>query len=286
MPAVGLDGRFLMEARGRIATSPNGHGGTLDALRDSGALADLLRRGIRVISYFQVDNTLIKIVDPAFIGHHIERGSELSSKSIPKRDAEEGLGVFCYADGRLRVVEYSDLPHEQKYATRPDGTLRFLAGSIAIHAISVEFVERRAAEGLALPYHRALKKVPCIDDAGRPVAPTEPNAVKFEMFIFDALADARNPLVMMVERSEEFAPIKNAEGQDSPATARQAQVNLFGRWLAAAGVAVPSDAAGNVAGRIEIGPLYAMDADELSRRLPRGTRFAGELNLQAPLPRV
>ena len=280
MPAVGLDGRILLAARGRIATSPNGHGGTLEALRDTGALADMRRRGVHVVSYFQVDNVLVPPVDPVFIGYHVQTGSEFSSKSLPKRDPEEGLGAFCRAGGEMRVVEYSDLPREHKYATSADGSPRFSAGSIAIHALDAGFVERLTAGDSSLPYHRALKRVPCIDAHGAPVEPAEPNGVKFEMFIFDAIARAQNPLVLTVRREEEFAPIKRAEGDDSPATARQAQVNLFGRWLEQAGVAVPRDGQGNVAGAIEISPLYAMDADELARRLPPGTTFGGELNLQ------
>ena len=280
MPAVGLDGKILLAARDRIATSPNGHGGTLKALRDTGALDDMRRRDINCVSYFQVDNVLIEFLDPVFIGYHVATGSEFSSKSLPKRDPEEGLGVFCYTDGKMYVVEYSDLPHEQKYATNPDGSLRFSAGSIAIHALDVDFVARVTAEGVSLPYHRAHKKVPCIDAAGIPVAPAEPNGVKFEMFIFDGIAMAANPLVLTVRREEEFAPIKRAEGDDSPATARRAQVNLFGEWLDRAGVSVPRDADGNVKGLIEISPLVALDADELARRLPPGTTFDGELNLQ------
>ena len=280
IPAVGLDGKVLLADKGQIATSPNGHGGTLQALRDSGALDDMRRRGIRHISYLQVDNPLIKAVDPAFLGYHIERGSDFSSKALPKRDAEEGLGVFCYAGGKLRVVEYSDLPQHYKYAARIDGSLVFSAGNIAIHAISVAFLERLTAEGLSLPYHRANKKVSCLDPAGRRIEPEQPNAVQFEMFIFDALEHARNPVVLMVERWEEFAPIKRAEGEDSPDTARQAQVNQFARWLEEAGVAVPRDRQGNAFGRIEISPLYALDAEELRQRLPKDLRLTVELNLQ------
>ncbi|MFP4057246.1 MAG: UTP--glucose-1-phosphate uridylyltransferase [Candidatus Brocadiia bacterium] len=279
MPAVDLEGKLLMAGKGRIATSPNGHGGTLAALRDTGALDDLRRRGIDVISYSQVDNPLIRIIDPAFIGHHLDSGSEFSSKSLPKRDAEEGLGVFCYVDGQLRVVEYSDLPEECKYATEPDGSLRFSAGNIAIHILAPDLVERLTEEGASLPYHRALKKVPHVDAQGRSLEPDEPNGVKFEMFIFDALPHATNPLVMTVRREEEFAPIKRAEGEDSPHTARQAQVDLFGRWLEQAGVAVPRDQEGNVAGSVEISPLVARDAEELRQRLPQGTAFRDGLYL-------
>ncbi len=285
-PAVDFQGKLLLAEKGAVAMSPNGHGGVLQALKDGGALADMRRRGIKVISYFQVDNPLIKLVDPAFIGYHIERGSEFSSKALPKRDADEGLGVFCSRNGNLHVIEYSHLPDRYKYATNERDELVFLAGSIAIHAINVEFFERVLDMGVRLPYHPAVKRIKCIDDQGRPIDPERPNGVRFETFIFDAIPYARNTLVLMVDRGEEFAPIKQKEGPDSPATARQAQINLFGRWLERAGVAVPRDAKGDVTIPIEISPLYALDADELrarlaaENRLAPGTRLAAELNLQ------
>jgi len=281
MPVVDLEGKLLMAANDRIATSPNGHGGTLRALLDSCMFEDMRSRGVRVLSYFQVDNVLVKPVDPAFIGHHIETGSEFSSKALPKRDPEEGLGAFCHdARRRLRVIEYSDLPEPYKYARRRDGSLRFSAGNVAIHAINLDFAARLARRKRSLPYHRAVKKVPCVNLRGTPVTPTEPNAVKLEMFIFDAASRAANPLVMMVERAEEFAPIKRADQDDSPATARRAQTNLFGSWLERAGVRVARDHLGDVLGTIEISPLYALDATELRRRLPRNTTFDGGLDLQ------
>jgi len=279
-PSVDKAGKLLLAEKGALAMSPNGHGGVLQALHASGALADMQRRGIREISYFQVDNPLIKIVDPLFLGLHIERGSDFSSKALPKRDAEEGLGVFCWRDGRLHVVEYSHLPPRYKYATNERNELVFRAGSIAIHAINVEFFERIIASGVELPYHPAFKRIRCIDGRGRPVSPEGPNGYRFEKFIFDAIPYARDTLVLMVARWEEFAPIKNKEGQDSPATARQAQINLFGRWLEQAGVPVPRDERGNVAVPIEISPLYALDAEELRQRLPRDFRLSGPLNLQ------
>jgi UDP-N-acetylglucosamine/UDP-N-acetylgalactosamine diphosphorylase len=281
MPAVDLDGKLLLADQDRLATSPNGHGGTLRALRDEGMLDDMERRGVRVISYFQVDNVLIKPVDTAFIGYHVETASEFSSKALPKRDADEGLGVFCH-DGRgeMRVVEYSDLPDQHKDAQNPDGSLVFSAGNIAIHAIDVAFA-RRMAEGRGqLPFHRAIKKVPHLDVEGQAAAPTEPNAVKFEMFIFDALPHAASPLVLLVERREEFAPIKNADAEDSPATARRAQIDLFGGWLEQAGLEVERDFRGHVLGTIEISPLVALDPAELARGLDEGAAFTGGLNLQ------
>jgi len=282
MPAVGLDGRLLMRTRGSVATSPNGHGGTLAALRRSEALDHLKQRGIRVVSYFQVDNPLVHLIDPAFIGLHIETGSEFSSKSLPKRDPEEGLGVFCTSGGNVLVVEYSDLPEDKKIAKRSDETLLYNAGSIAIHAFDVGFLDRVTKNGVGLPFHRARKRVSCIDGRGVEVKlnKDEKNGFKFEKFIFDALPYARNPLVMTVDRAEEFAPIKNKDAEDSPTTAAQAQTDRYGGWLEELRIPVLRDRRGHVIGCIDISPLIATNAEELRRHLPPGYRFGGYLNLQ------
>jgi len=144
MPAVGFDGRILLEAPGSIALSPDGHGGSLRAMERSGALDLMAAEGVDTLSYFQVDNPIVHCVDPAFIGWHLLRGSEMSSKMVPKLYPDEKLGHFCLRDGKLVVVEYSDLPLELQRAREPDGRLRYLAGSVAIHVLDREFVRRVA----------------------------------------------------------------------------------------------------------------------------------------------
>ncbi len=264
MPAVDFDGRLILQAPDRIARSPDGHGGSLLALSRSGMLANMADRGIDHISYFQVDNPLVPPVDPVFLGTHVERESEMSSKMARKRDPGEKLGVFCACGDSLRVVEYSDLPDHLAEARDDDGRLRFQAGSIAIHAIARTFVERLAAgRTFGLPFHRAEKKIPCCDDDGNTVTPEEPNGVKFEMFVFDALPMAGNPIVLEIDRSREFSPVKNAEGQDSPATARRDMVRLAARMLDEAGVDVPRDDDGEPAVQVEISPLAARTVGEL-----------------------
>jgi UDP-N-acetylglucosamine/UDP-N-acetylgalactosamine diphosphorylase len=169
------------------------------------------------------------------------------------------------------VIEYSDLPDELAQQRNPDGTLRFNAGSIAIHALRVSFIDRLNSGGrLQLPWHRAKKKVPYIDDAGTLVKPDKPNAVKLEQFVFDAIPLARNPIVYETDRAEEFSPVKNAEGADSPATCRRDQVRRAARWLAAAGVSVPMKA-GEPDCALEISPLYAATAEQLKQRRPAVT---------------
>ncbi len=269
MPAFLPDGRIAMTARHRVALSPDGHGGTLRALAESGALDDMRRRGIETLSYFQVDNPLVHLIDPLFVGLHLRTQSEMSSKAVRKRHDTERVGNFCLADGRLMVIEYSDLPDALAHQKNPDGSRRFDAGSIAVHVIERAFVERLTAAGAAetLPWHRAVKKVAVIDDAGEPVHPAEPNVIKLERFVFDAIPLARNPLVLETLREEEFSPVKNAEGDDSPATARRDLVRRAARWLESCGVAVPRGDDGEPAATIEIVPSFALDADDLRGRL-------------------
>ena len=267
MPAVTPTGKIMLEAPDRIALSPDGHGGSLRALERSGALETMKADGIDVISYFQVDNPLVRCVDPAFIGWHLLRGSEMSSKMVPKAYPEEKLGHFCRQDGKTVVIEYSDLPMElQKQVDPATGRLRYLAGSIAIHVLDREFVRRQATGGadVALPFHRADKKIATIDEAGNPVTPAKANGVKFEMFVFDALPFARNPLVIETRRADDFSPVKNAEGVDSPKTSRDDQMRQFARWLAAQGTPPPVDETGLPAFPLEVSPLFGYDEDSFA----------------------
>ncbi len=262
MPAVDREGKIMLEARGSIALSPDGHGGSLRALDRSGALDRMEKAGIDVISYFQVDNPLVRCIDPAFIGWHLRRGSEMSSKMVPKAYPEEKLGHFCQQDGRLVVVEYSDLPMElQKQVDPATGRLRYLAGSIAIHILDRNFVRRLARAGTeaSLPFHRADKKIATIDAAGQPVKPAQPNGIKFEMFVFDALPFARHPLVIETRRADDFSPVKNAEGVDSPASCRADQLRQFARWANAQGAGVPVDDSGLPAVTFEVSPSFGYD---------------------------
>ncbi len=278
MPAVDFEGRILLETKTSLALSPDGHGGSLRALERSGALDLMRREGVDTLSYFQVDNPLVRCVDPAFIGWHHRRGSEMSSKMVAKAYAEEKVGVFCRQGGKLVVVEYSDLPMERQREVDPARGLRYVAGSIAIHVLDREFVRRMASggEGVALPFHRADKKIPTVDAQGAPVRPEKPNGVKFELFVFDAKPFARSPLVIETLRADEFSPVKNAEGADSPLSCRQDQLRQFGRWLAAAGAAPALDASGLPAVPVEVSPLFG--DDEAS--------FVAAWNRQAVKPRI
>jgi UDP-N-acetylglucosamine/UDP-N-acetylgalactosamine diphosphorylase len=264
LPALDADGKVILDSPGHVFASPNGHGGSLKTLWESGAVQWLEGRGVEYISYFQVDNPLVRVIDPVYIGMHIEHGADMSLKLLDRTDPDEKLGIWLRADGKAKVIEYSDLPPREMHATGPDGRLKYAGGSIAIHLFSVAFARSLNERCFRLPLHRARKKVPFVDHNGRTVAPGKENATKFEMFVFDALDFARKTLAIETLREEEFSPVKNAAGIDSPATARRDLTRLYGRWLAAAGVQVPLDNDGNPVYPMEISPLYADDAGTLA----------------------
>jgi len=271
MPAVDFNGKILLEGRSAIAMSPDGHGGSLRALERSGALDLMKSENIDTLSYFQVDNPLVRAIDPVFIGFHLLRGSEMASKMVPKAYPEEKVGLFCFQHGKLVVVEYSDLPMALQRETNATGKLRFIAGNIAIHALDREFIRRMAAggEGMALPFHRADKKIPTIDASGDTVKLEKANGVKFEMFVFDALPHARNPVVIETRRADDFSPVKNAEGIDSPKTCREDQMRQFSRWLKLAGKDVDVDATGLPKLDLEVSPLFGYDEDSFLESIGR-----------------
>jgi UDP-N-acetylglucosamine/UDP-N-acetylgalactosamine diphosphorylase len=274
MPALDLaTGKLILEAPGRLFLSPDGHGGTLTALSKSGLLERLRRRGIRHLFYFQVDNPLVKVADPIFIGRHLSQRSQASSKIVPKQGPKDRLGNLVLVDGRCTMIEYSDLPDSLANERDANGRLRLWAGSPAIHVFDVEFLTRVTEGAGLLPFHTARKKVPYLDDKGQLVQPQKENALKFERFIFDVLPLAERWLVMETSHREEFAPLKNAEGADSPKTVKAALVNLAADWLTRAGIEVPRTANGEPAVALEVSPLFALDADEFARRVDRRRRI-------------
>lgn len=287
MPAVDRDsGKILLAEKGRVALSPDGHGGTLAALAQPGpgggpsCLNEMRSRGVRTVFYFQVDNPFAQIADPAFLGLHHAAASEVSFKVIEKLAPEEKLGVVVTINGVPRVIEYSDLPPALAEAQEVDHSLKYWAGSIAVHLFEIDFMERVLAHAETFPYHRAFKKVPFVDDAGQIVTPQEPNAVKFERFIFDTLPLANRWVLVETDRAQEFEPLKNATGRDSPASVRQRMTDQFADWLEAAGVSTPRKPDGSVAFDLEISPLFALDAAELRAKLPKGFQIEGPLYLR------
>lgn len=268
MPAVLETGEILLQSPGRIAMNPDGHGGFFRALAKSGATKEMHENGIEIITYFQVDNPLAPFLEPAFLGFHASTGSEMSSRAAPKTGPEEKVGVFGLRNGKLNVIEYSDLPEKLAHLRQSDGKLTFQAGNLAMHAIDPNFADKVGGREHAckLPFHAARKKIPTIDDKGNPSLPNEPNGIKLETFVFDALPLAKNPCVVEVARKEAFSPVKNAEGVDSIHTCRADQLRKFTRWAKAAGVELEADATGLPSVDFEISPGFALDHREFALR--------------------
>ena len=279
MPAVNDDdGKALLAERDQAAVSPDGHGGLVAALKNRGVLDDMKARGVETLYYHQVDNPTAVVCDPAFLGYHRQLGGSVSTKVVAKTGPGEKMGVVCDVAGTTQIIEYSDLPDEAAKKKGDDGGLLLWAGNTAIHCFERAFLEKLADDGEraggGLPFHVAHKKVPHLDADGERVDPSEPNAYKFERFIFDALPLADVAPVVETDRAREFNPVKNAEGADSPATAQAALLKLHRDWLESAGAELEKKA------RVEILPSFALDAAGVATKVPAGTKYAGDVVLR------
>ena len=273
LPALDLEGRILLAAKDELFLAPDGHGGTLAALGRSGALKHMAEHGIEQLSYFQVDSPLARPADPLFIGLHGMMGSEMSSKVVPKRDADEKVGVLGLVDGQLGCIEYSDLSDDMRNErVEATGDLLFNAGNIAAHMIRRDFVETLLEGGaLDLPWHIARKGIPTITDDG---SATEIAGVKFETFVFDALAKTTTSVVLEVERAQEFSPVKNKEGSDSPDTCR-ADLTRIGTELMADHPNWDGADAASVFKAIEVDPRVAETPAEFASAAGQGRKVNG-----------
>lgn len=264
VPCVDDAGRFMLDAPDRLATNPNGHGGCIPAMVENGILDDARDRGVDLLSYFQVDNWAVKVADPRFLGYHVVRQAEMSSKNHRKTQPREAVGVHCLCDGQYRVIEYSELDiYPQLLETNTAGQVVYCAGNPAIHILSVDFVQRVYNEFERFPWHRAHKKIPYVNERGEVVKPAKPNGYKFETFVFDALQFAGHaPVALEIEREGEYTPIKEYEGDNSVVAARRSMNSLWAKWIEAAGQTVTRDASGEVSVMIEISPAFALTREE------------------------
>ena len=268
MPVVdAVTGDLLLATKDTLFLSPDGHGGAVSALARSGAIESMRRRGIEQLFYFQVDNPLVPVCDAELIGCHLLANSELTSMAVAKQQPTDKVGNFVGIDKRLQIIEYSDFPADVAERRAEDGSLQFWAGSIAVHIFSVDFLERSLSLSDALPFHTARKKVTYLGDEGKVVQPNQPNALKFERFIFDLLPHAENALIVEYAEADCFAPLKNAPGAERN-TAEYVQrfmINQYHHWLQEAGIQVAGDVA------VEISPLWALDGMDVARRVKPGT---------------
>lgn len=253
LPALDDEGRFMMASPTRVFTSPDGHGGAVNALERDGLLEHWANAGVTTVCTFQVDNPLLNVVDPDFIGELIAGEAPIATKIILKQDPGEKLGVVCRADGRPAIVEYSEISDEIARQRDPDGQLTFRLGSIAVHAFDIGFLRSELADDL--PLHTAHKKIPCLGDDGQA---ERRKGIKFERFLFDLFPRADALRVVEVLREREYSPVKRPEGKESPATCRADLDAEYRRWYREAGREPPEGEF------IELSPLDALGPEDLA----------------------
>ncbi len=225
LPLLSLDGKLLMGKDMKIKEASDGNGGVFSSLRSTGALADMKERGIEWVFIGGVDNVLAKLVDSTLLGMTIYKGLQIGSKSVVKANPHEKVGVFCKMNEHPKVIEYSELPSNMAEEVDSNGELRYGESNIACHLFSIDAVDKISKE--VLIYHTAIKKNSYMDENGKEVIPDDVNTYKFEAFIFDAFDLFDDMAVLRVKREEEFAPVKNKEGADSPKTAKELYENFW-----------------------------------------------------------
>ncbi len=240
-PALAPDGNVILETPSRIFRSPDGHGGVLSSMTKAGIFADMESRGLKHLFFFQVDNPLCAVGDPAFVGFHDAEGSEYSLKVTRKRSGTDTMGTPAVVDGRPRMLEYTDPAFTEEIRTRlaPDGGLVLRYGNTSTHVFSTAFLKRVAS--VPLPLHLAFKKIPCVGPDGVTVKPEKPNGFKFEKFIFDILPLAEKTAFLAFERDEEYAPVKDRAGSNTPERAQELMQRAWRKALAERGVTPPDE---------------------------------------------
>lgn len=228
LPLLDKQGKLLIGKNMKIREASDGNGGTYASLRASGCLADMKEKGIKWVFIGAVDNALLKMVDVILLGLAIKENVQIASKSVVKANPHERVGVFCKMNGHPKVIEYTELPEKMAEEVDEEGELKFGESHIMCNLYTIDAIEKISKEHLI--YHCAVKKNSYIDEEGKEVIPTEPNSYKFESFIFDAFELFDNIAILRGKREEDFAPVKNKEGVDSPKTAKESYEKFWNRY--------------------------------------------------------
>ncbi|XP_046984864.1 UDP-N-acetylhexosamine pyrophosphorylase [Schistocerca americana] len=264
LPCFTFDGKIIMDRKYKLSRAPDGNGGLYRALRDRKVLDDIERRGISYLHAYSVDNILVKVADPVFIGYCISKNAECGAKVVEKSFPEEPVGVVCQVDGRYQVVEYSEITLKTAEQSDIDGRLTFRAGNICNHFFTTEFLQKIANKHENnLKLHVARKKIPYVDAQGNICKPEKPNGIKMEKFVFDVFQFADNFVTWEVKRNEEFSALKNADTaeKDTPTTARNDLYSLHYQYLTKAGGKIVTDKGSSVI--CEISPLLTYAGEGL-----------------------
>lgn len=268
LPCMTREGKIMLESAGRVAMAPDGNGGIYPALHMTGAVKDMRVRGVEHLHVSSIDNALVRVADPHFIGYCIEKGADCGNKSVMKTQPREKVGVVVKRGGKACVVEYSEMTREACERRDPStGKLVFGAGNICNHYFSLSFLEDTVIPGMSKMYHVAQKKIPMAEGPkGETRKPAENNGVKLESFIFDVFPLSQNMVLFEASRDDEFAPVKNAPGTatDSPDTAREMISEQAKRWARAAGAKL-EERGGE--GLCEISPLVSYGGEGLEKRV-------------------
>jgi UDP-N-acetylglucosamine/UDP-N-acetylgalactosamine diphosphorylase len=267
LPCISNEGKILLESKGKVAVAPDGNGGIYQALVTSNVMSDMRKRGIQHIHAYCVDNCLVKVADPVFIGFASSKDVDIATKVVRKRNATEPVGLILLKNGKPDVVEYSEIDKETAEARDPKkpDILKFRSANIVNHYYSFRFLESIPDWAHKLPHHVARKKIPYVDtEKGNTVKPEKPNGVKLEQFVFDvfSMLDLEKFGCLEVRREDEFSPLKNArgKGEDDPDTSKRDIMNQGERWVKAAGATVVSE---GEEGGVEVSPLISYGGEGL-----------------------
>ena len=227
LPLVDTEGKLLISKDMKIKEASDGNGGTYSSLRASGCLADMKNKGIKWVFIGGVDNVLLKMADVTLLGMAVDKGVQIASKSVVKANPHEKVGVFCKMNGHPKVIEYAELPEKMAEEVDYDGELKYGESHIMCNLYTIDAIEKASKEPLI--YHSAFKKNSYIDEEGKEIIPTEPNSYKFESFIFDAFEFFDDIAILRGKREDDFAPVKNKDGVDSPKTAKELYEKYWNR---------------------------------------------------------